>query len=495
MNPRNRLHRGTLVVAREVLSSRASMRPFARFSSWLFWVSTVASLAAGPAARADEAAAIDAPAPTRSMTMAEALAYARDHQPAIRAALARVAARAAEAEIPSGQWLPTVGVTAQVFGMTANNTTGTYEQPSFLDLPRIGATPATTAGTWSPYPSTLVGAGVLQEVFDFGRIGAKRAAADAIIDVARHSADAVELDVDFGVEEAFFAVLAAKSVVTASEDAYERAHIHRDLAQAGVRSGLRSPIELTRAEADLAHFDIGRVRARGGLAVAQSVLAAAMGAPDPAIDVSGGAPKPAEMPALPEAVRLAEARDPALAAALAELEAAERRTRAVGAELRPDLSFTATLSGRAGGARPNGDALPTGDGWVPDVPNWDVGLLLGWPIFDGTVAARRNAALADEGVRRSTIDVEREQAVARVRQTYVSAQVARSTLTALAGAVVAAHANYDQADARFRAGIGNAVELADAEAVRTDAEIQLALGQFELARTRAAFGRAIAEGL
>jgi hypothetical protein len=31
--------------------------------------------------------------------------------------------------------------------------------------------------------------------------------------------------------------------------------------------------------------------------------------------------------------------------------------------------------------------------------------------------------------------------------------------------------------------------------VRTDAEIQYALGKFEVARARAAFGRAIAEGL
>jgi hypothetical protein len=43
--------------------------------------------------------------------------------------------------------------------------------------------------------------------------------------------------------------------------------------------------------------------------------------------------------------------------------------------------------------------------------------------------------------------------------------------------------------------MGNAVELADAENVRTDAEIQLAIGQFDLERDRAAFGRAIAEGL
>ena len=98
-------------------------------------------------------------------------------------------------------------------------------------------------------------------------------------------------------------------------------------------------------------------------------------------------------------------------------------------------------------------------------------------------------------MRRDEIDVTREQEVARVRQAYVQVGVARSALVALENAVIAAHANYDQADARFKAGIGNAVELADAEAVRTDAEIQRALGQFELAQSRAAFGRAVAEGL
>jgi outer membrane protein len=121
--------------------------------------------------------------------------------------------------------------------------------------------------------------------------------------------------------------------------------------------------------------------------------------------------------------------------------------------------------------------------------------VLSWPLFDGTISARRDAAQASEQVRRDELDVTRELEVARVRQVYVQVGVARSALVALENAVTAAHANYDQADARFRAGIGNAVELADAEAVRTDAEIQRALGQFELAQARASFGRAIAEGL
>jgi outer membrane protein len=452
-----------------------------------------------PMARADTPPdtppAIDSPQPTRRVTMAEALQYASAHQPTIRAALARVSARMEEAKVPGGQWLPTVGVTAQLFGMTANTTTATYAQPSFMDLPRIGATPATATGSLSPYASTLVGAGVLQEVFDFGRIGAQRAAADAQVEVERHRADAARLDIDFGVEEAFFAVSAAKAVVKASDEAYERSRVHRDLARRGVDAGLRSPIELTRAEADLDRFDVGRVRARGGVAVAESVLAAAIGAPDAAIDISDEATHPADMPALPEAIALAERREPRLAETIAQLKAAEEQTRAVGAALRPDLSLTATLSGRAGGAPPSSGPSANGDGWIPNVPNWDAGLVLSWPLFDGTIAARRSAAHAAEQVRRDDIDVFREQEVAGVRQAYVRVQVANTALGSLGNEVVAAHANYDQADARFRAGIGNAVELADAEAVRTDAEIQLALGQFEIARARAAFGRAIAEGL
>jgi outer membrane protein TolC len=449
-----------------------------------------------PAVSAAAAPSLDTPQPTRSLSMAEALAYAHEHQPAIHAALSKISAQMAAAAVPSGQWLPTVAVTAQAFGMTANNTTATYVGTPFMDIPRIGATQSTAGGSWSPYASTLVGAGLLQEVFDFGRIGAQRAAGDAHVDVEKHRADRTRLDIDFGVEESYFAVFAAKAIVTASEDAYERSRVHRDFAKRGVDSGLRSPIELTRAEADLARFDVGRLRARGGLAVSQSVLSAAIGAPDAAVDVRGESPTRSDMPALDQAIQMAQARDPRMTETLAQLKAAEEHTRAVGAELRPDLSLTATLSGRAGGAPPSSNgSVPSGDGWIPDVPNWNAGVVLSWPLFDGTISARRDAARAEERVRRDDIDLVREQEVAGVRQGYLQVEVARSALVGLQNGVIAARANYDQADARFRAGIGTAVELADAEAVRIDAEIQLALGQFELARSRAAFGRLIAESL
>ncbi|HEY8074245.1 MAG TPA: TolC family protein, partial [Labilithrix sp.] len=321
-----------------------------------------------------QASVATAQAAPRTMTLDEAVAYARAHQPEVRAALARVNARKVDADVPRAQRLPVAGVTAQLYGATANNTTGTSITPGFMDIPRIGGTRVVAPGTMQPYPSTIIAGGVNQELFDFGRIAAQAAASDALVDVERERAKTTMLDVTYTVEESAFAVLAAKSILKASDDAYERARVHRDFAKAGVDAGLRPPIELTRAEADLARFDIGRVRARGGLSAAQVTFAATVGVDDSALDLGGTPGAPPDLPALEAAIAQASARDPHLLAAIAELRAEEEKTRAIGAEMRPDISLTATISGRAGGAQASGNGQNADyNGWLPYVPNWDVG--------------------------------------------------------------------------------------------------------------------------
>ena len=434
-------------------------------------------------------------APAHTMSLSEALAYARAHQPAVRAALARIRAQAELANVPRAQWYPTIGATAQLFAATANNTTGTYVYAGSRGYSEDRRDARHRHGSWSPYASTFVGLGVNQELFDFGRIAAQAAAADALTDVERQRTRSVTLDVTFNVEEAYFSVFAAKAILKASEDAYERSRVHRELANAGVSAGLRSPIELTRANADLAQFDIARVRAQGGLSTAQTVFAATVGAPDAALDVASAPPAPAELPDLSAAIQRAEAADPRLLEALKQLRAEELSTQAIGAETRPSLALTGTISGRAGAAPASGTGtIPDTGGWVPSVPNWDVGVVLSWPLFDPTVSARASASRAREQVRHEDISLVREQETALIREAYSAVDVARSVVPGLRRAVDAARANYDQADARFKAGLGTSVELADAENLRTQAEIQLVLGEFELARTRAAFGRTIAEG-
>jgi outer membrane protein TolC len=436
-----------------------------------------------------------AQAPLPALTLQDAIAYARQHQPAARAALARVRAAQADARVPRAQWQPLFAAGAQLLGGSANNTTASYVGIAGIDLPRIGGTPVTASGSASGYASTLAALGAQQEIFDFGRIAAQAVVQDSRLEDERYGADAEWLLIELNVEEAYFAVHAAHSVLQAADDAYERARVHRDYARAKVTTGLRPPIDLTRAEADLTRFDVGRIRAQGGLQVAQSAFAAAVGNPELQLDAAGEPPPPAELPSLKDAFERAARKDPLLLQALTRLRTQEAVTRSLGTLLRPNLALTASFSGREGGAQPSSGEPPRNSGFLPAVPNWDVGVVFRWPLYDGVVLAERDASREREQVRRAELDLARQQQRAAVQTGYVNVGVATASLGALERAVEAARANYNQADARFKGGLGTVVELTDAEAVRTDAEIQLALGRFELARARAILARLIAEAL
>ncbi len=161
----------------------------------------------------------------QKITLAGALVYARAHQPTVRAALARVQEEMANAQVPRAQDYPLVGATAQFLEGTANNTTASYLNTPFVELPRIGATPGTNPGSASfrPYASTVAAIGAcsrdLRLRADRRRVrGGRRAGDGGRSTRPRRST----LDIDLNVEEAFFAVHAAEAILKASEDAYRR---------------------------------------------------------------------------------------------------------------------------------------------------------------------------------------------------------------------------------------------------------------------------------
>jgi len=461
----------------------------ARGTSRALWgaVRILASLAliaaAGAAARAD----------VRAMTLREAIAFARVHQPSLQAARARAAVAREQAQLPRAAWDPRLGASAQLLIGTNNNTTASYGGPLEFVVPRIGGTPANAPVDWTPYASTLAGLGLEQEVYDFGRLGAQASAFDYFAEAAEQDAQLADLDLVLYVEESFYAVAGAHAVLAASEAAVQRSTVHRDLAKAGVTASLRPPIEQTRAEADLARFEVDRVRAEGALAASEAALAAAIGAPETAIDAGPDDVGYSSVGGLDDVVKDVEARDPRLRAADDLLRGQHQVTRSIEHELMPDLSFNAGFTGRAGGAPVATNATPTGDGWLPDVPNWDAMLVLNIPLFDRTVDVRAETSRRLEQVRAQELAAARVQLRGAAAQAFSDLQVAQSAVPALQRSLDAARANEAQADARFKAGLATAVELADAEALLTDADIQLAVGNFQLARARARLARVIVE--
>lgn len=435
----------------------------------------------------------------RQMTLGDALDYARQHQPTLQAARARVDVARRAISVAQAEWLPQLGATAQIFGGTMNNTTAMFVGVRTVDLPRIGATPVNaSAGLSAVYPSTLVALGLRQMVFDFGRIAAQTAVAEWDVRIASEQARNGQLEVQLQVELGYFALLAAKEVARAASDAYARALQRRDMVQVSVARGLRPPIDLTRAEADVTRFAVGRTRAMGGIEVAQALFAGAVGVPEALLDAAVPAGSEGEvdvvLPALGDAMQHALDHSPTMRAALSALLRQQAQTRAITMGWVPTLQLSASIDGRAGGAP--GSSGPSGaSGWIPEVPNWDVGLVLTVPLFDGNIWARRGQSRAAEQVLHHELSGARLQLLGAIQRAFTLFQVAQAAQPALVAAATAARRNYDQASARFRAGLGTSIELADAEALRTDAELQLAIGRFDVARARAAFNRAIAQGL
>jgi outer membrane protein TolC len=426
----------------------------------------------------------------QTLTLPQALDYARAHHPQIRSGLAELAARKAEAKIPRAEWLPRIGATAQIFYGSFNNTTNSFLAGPDVELPRIGGRSAAGSTDWAGYGSTLAALSLGQQVYDFGRIAARIAVADAYADIARGGIEQIDLDVQLAVEESYAVVLSSREVLRATEEALKRASTHRDYAQAGTKSGMRPPIDLTRAQADVATLEVRRIRAESGLRAARAALAASIGSTELEIDATPIAADQSPAPAFDEALRTAASKNPAIAVALARLRAQQAATKEITRELLPNLFASAGLNGRAGGA-PTTNPSPYGDGWLPDVANWHLGLILSWNLFDGTVLARREASRAREQAMQAEVDLQKMVVALGAQKSYLELDATLRALPGLREAVQAAVANEQQAEARFRAGLGTVVELADAENVLTSAQLDLAVGEFAVARARAELGRAM----
>jgi outer membrane protein len=463
-----------------------------RRPAWLSFVLVVASATA--AATYSPSAAAEGVVSLRAMSLAEARAHAHSHHQRTLAARRRLAAAVADANVPGAGWLPRVGAMAQIVGSTANNSTATILGTSAVDIPRIGGTAISDEPSFRPYPTTMVALGVRQQLFDFGRIAAETNAMRMASEVDAERVRGTELDVDLGVDQGFYAVLAAVAIEEAARGAFDRASQHRDLARANVTTGLRPPIELTRAEADVGRYEAALLRARAGVHVARSVFAVAVGVDE--IELDATPLRRADEPLLPplDVLVARSSAAPLVREARARADAQRAESERLAAQTRPNLFATAEISGRAGGAEPNAGPTPYGDGWLPSVPNYSAGVVLTWPVVEPTWSRREDASRAREQALATEADAWLRAQRGVIVGAYHDALAARSALDALRRGADAARANYEQADNRFRVGIGTSTELADAQALRTEADIQLAIGLFQVAQTRAVLARAVAEG-
>ena len=440
--------------------------------TWSAWVVAAGLLvaSAGPrVALAEEPVALAA-AP-KVLHLDEALALALEHQPNLASARAATEAASARVDQAGSGLLPQLGASLGYERTTANYTS----RPG--SLPRTTTTSGRSLNpTFDTFDYWSADVTASQLLYDFGQTSGRRDAARAGFEAEQQSELATTRDVTLGVRSAYFAARAAKDQVQVARETLANQQAHLEQISAFVEVGTRPEIDAVQARTDRANARLALIQAENDYATAKAQLDKAIGvaatapyeiADDDMPEVSGEDAEPAVL------VSEALAARPDVAAAESQVKAQELSRDAIKGAYGPSLAASTTFS----------DAGTEIDdtSW-----NWNAGLAISWPFFEGgRTRAEVREASANVASANAAAENVRQQVRLEVEQARLAVRDAASAIDAAAEVVVNAREQLRLAEGRYETGVGNVIELGDAQIALTTARSQEVQARYRLATARA----------
>ena len=275
------------------------------------------------------------------------------------------------------------------------------------------------------------------------------------------------------------------------EVAQFRARVLDQTVQALVKNELRPGAESSRTRAELAIAGTQVIRAEQAVEEARAALSQLLGIP-PA-DITLQPANLLELPSAPPPAAPTPANHPMALAQTAAIDEVKARERALDRSYFPRFLLQGTTYARGTGVQPDGATGNAASGLGPNIQNWGLGMSVVFPAFE----------LPSIRIRKE-IEAARERAeAARYKQIVqdINGQIDKAAAT-LAGArrvagntpivLEAARIAEQQAMARYKAGLGAILEVAEAQRLLAQAEIDDSLARLSV--WRAMLGLAAAQG-
>lgn len=435
------------------------------------------------AAAATASAQERAPGP---LTLDQAVEYALAHHPGLQAEESVEEARRAQVGVGRAGYLPSVDVSLQINAGTGNVLRGgLYSMPG---IPQVSG-PPTVRSFDDAALGSLVGVGARWDALGLIQKMAQVDAALADASQAHATVEARRLAIAFAAADQFLDVIARAETVRSARATVERGRVFDTIVETLTKQELRPGADATRAQAELALAATQLIRAEQAEAVSRTQLAQALGAAGTRIDiVPGNLFVPAALPAE------GKTKHPLVVEAEAAERAARARKHAVELAYLPRLDLFASLWVRGSGLTSGMLPPSPGAGIAPDTPNWLTGLVLSWPAVEMvTVRARARVEAAQAKVADA-----RKREVMQAIQTQIDSSreildAARKEAANTPVALNAARAAEAQATARYRAGLASVVEVAEAQRLLAQAEIEDAVARLNVRRAELLLARAVGD--
>jgi outer membrane protein len=420
------------------------------------------------------AAAVFAADAPRVLTLDEALRTAREHQPQLRQARAVTAAAMERARETRAPLLPQVTGSANYSRSTANFSSRPGSVP--------GSISGTSGSSWNTFNYYNFGINANQLVYDFGQVRSRWRAAQANAEADRSSEQTTLQAVLTTVRTTYFQARAAKGLVTVARDTLANQEKHLQQVEAFVEVGTRPEIDLAQSRTDVANARVQLINAENGYDIARAQLNQAMGVEGPIdYDVADETLPPVEGEDAPTDVLLGEALKarPEIASLKEEIHAQELTLRSIRGAYAPSLSVSTGFTDA--GQQLNNLA------W-----NWNASLNVSIPVFLGLLTeAQVGEAKWNLENLKAQADLLRQQVRFDVEQTRLGVRAAVAALSAAGEALVNAQERLKLAEGRYEAGVGNIIELGDAQVALTSAGEQEVTAEYQLSTARAQLLRAL----
>ena len=426
--------------------------------------------------------------PPTVFTFDQAVRYALDHYPTVRAALEQINASTANVSVAQSAYLPRLDSLWQSNRGTANNIFGQVLPQSVIPSMSGPVSPAASSGSvWG----SAVGALFSWEPVDFGLRGATVSAAEAAVTRARAGEALTRLDIQAAVATAFLSIAGAQRTVVALQADLDRRDLLSRAVHTLVDNQLRPGAEASRSDAEHAAAQTRLIQAQAAVTLGQISLARVLGVRAGPVIIDATTlidhVPAAAMPA-------GSVTHPLTLVRQADVDAARSQENVLARTDLPRLYLQSSLFARGSGANPNGELDGGVTGLGLDRANWAAGVQIVFPnVFDFTSLRARKAAAAAATRSQTALFDEAVLTVTSQQQTAAAMlDAARAIAANTPLQLAAAQQSESQARARYQAGLASIVEVADTQSLLAQAEVQDQLARIDV--WRALLAQAVAQG-
>jgi outer membrane protein len=393
-------------------------------------------------------------------------------QPTLRQAMAQTHAAEGRVEQARAGYLPQVTGTG-----VYQRTTGNYaSRPGAIPTVSSGTTIRTVSPSFATYDYFNFSITASQLIYDFGQTNGRWSAAESAVSASSANENAVRQQTVMNVQSAYFQAWANRALLGVAEETLANQRRHLEQVDASVKVGVQTEIALATARANVANARLLVINAQNAYEIAKAQLNAAMGSmEDTNYDVADEEGPPIEAedgPAAPLVQRALQAR-PDVIALQRQRDSQVKTIRAIRGAYAPSLIASTTGSEQ-------GTQLSN------LVPNWNIAVTLTWPVLQGGLTsgqlheAEANLEAADARIASIKLQIRTQ-----VEQARLAVRAAKTSIGAADEAVTNAQLQLKLAEGRFSAGVGNIIELSDAQVAYTNARAQVVQAHFSLSNSRA----------